>query len=344
MYKYTSTLYLPPLHRPHRSWQSAYRGADKATLTSEIWSLLWGAAASTEYRARLCAVEWSCDLFNFSDVAARRLCVSLCDDKVTAVRSAASRGLHPQSGQSANTAAVESGVAADSKSSRHPTFQSFVLGALSDDYLPTVARGGGAVPVGLQDFPHAALARALDFALDCHRAHAGNDSSSFDTTTDGIEDVNQDNEKATSVFLSLIEETLLSAPSATDGHHGHAQMVLLHRSAAVALQKLAAGEAAEPDSVGVGVEEEYETASSGAVNRRSAPVNGVAAKLASRGPWLQQWLGHEGSTAIREAFAETAGAAAEFMDPNVELVPLLKALEHKLKVRKILQQPRKGGL
>ncbi|CAM9494930.1 unnamed protein product [Scytosiphon promiscuus] len=82
-------------------------------------------------------------------------------------------------------------------------------------------------------------------------------------------------------------------------------MVLLHRSAAVALQRLAAGE-----------------------------VVGVAAKLASRGAWLQQWLGHEGSTEIREAFAETAGAAAEFMDPNSELVPFLRALGHKLKVRR----------
>lgn len=318
-------------------------------MTSELWSLLWGAAASSEYRARLCAVEWACDLFDFSDVPARRLCVSLCDDKVTAVRSAASRGLHPPppraaagfAGPSSEGAAADPGAGASAAlSSRHPTFDAFVLGAMRDEAVPSsLARGGEPAPASLQELPPAALARALDFALECHRAHGGDGGNKAKSgeTDGGKMDVvapegagGSDTEEAVAVFLSVIESTLESAPSATDGQHGHAQMVLLHRSAAVALQKLAAGDAscdAEADYLGNAPAAETTEATGAA-----APIVGVAAKLASRGPWLQQWLGHEGSTEIREAFAETTGAAAAFMEPDSELVPLLRALGHKLKV------------
>lgn len=303
--------------------QGAYRAAVGTSLTPELWCLLWGAAASSEHRARLCAVEWACDLFDFSDVAARRLCVTLCDDKVTAVRSAASRGLHPQSRASTtvpadDNAAIATATATASatKSSTHPKFKSFVLGALRDA-VPPGSSSPAPAPASLQELPPAALARALDFALECHRAHHHSSGSDGALSVEDVEGGGEaENEDAIAVFLSLIEDTLMSAPSATDGQHSHTQMVLLHRSAAVALRKLAAGDTgAAPGTV-----------------KKFSPVKGVAAKLASRGPWLQQWLGHESSTEIREAFAETTGAAAAFMDPNAELVSLLRALVHKLKV------------
>lgn len=323
--------------------QGAYRSAGGANLTSELWSLLWGAAASPEYRARLCAVEWACDLFDFSDVPARRLCVSLCDDKVTAVRSAASRGLHPPPRASSSFAgAADDGgaaamAAASATSSGHPRFESFVLGAMRDEAVPpSLARGGEPAPASLQELPPAALARALDFALECYRAHGASEGDRGAV------------EEAVAVFLSVIESTLESAPSAADGQHGHAQMVLLHRSAAVALQKLAAGDVGAgeqpgsddvdrqdtpaPVTAAAAVQQGGAAASAGST---AAPIPGVAASLACRGPWLQQWLGHEVSTEIREVFAETTGAAAEFMEPDSELVPLLRALGHKLKVTAI---------
>lgn len=306
--------------------QGAYRGAVGTSLTPELWSLLWGAAASSEHRARLCAVEWACDLFDFSDVAARRLCVTLCDDKVTAVRSAAARGLHPPPSASTTALADDSAATAIATatttmtvSSKHPSFESFVLGALRDNVGPTASTRENIAPspASLQELPPAALARALDFALECHKAHhRASGSDGAHSVKDAKRDDEVESEEAVAVFLSLIEDTLLSAPSATDGQHSHTQMVLLHRSAAVALRKLAAGD----------------TGAAPGIARKFSPVKGVAAKLASRGPWLQQWLGHESSTEIREAFAETTGAAAAFMDPNAELVSLLRALVHKLKV------------
>lgn len=280
--------------------QNAYRGVDSVNVTSEIWLLLWAASSSSEYRARLCAVEWACDLFNFSDVAARRLCVTLCDDKVTAVQNSAARGLQPAGGSGA----------ADARLSEYPTFGSFVLGALRDGAMPATS---------VHDLSPAALARALNFALECRR---------MQTLRGGDE---REDDEAIAVFLSLIEATLRTAPSATDGQHSHAQVVLLHRSAAVAMKKLAAGDSN-------GVEGSYANAENNINSARKfdaagmLPVSGLAAKLASRGPWLQQWLGHESSTEIRESFAATTGAAAEFMDPNAELVPLLRALGLKLKV------------
>lgn len=275
-------------------------------------------------------MEWACDLFDFSDVAARRLCISLCDDKVTSVRSAASRGLHPPA-STATTAAANDDSAKNSTPSAHPSFEAFVLGALRKNAVQAVAGSGGAKPASVQDFPPVALARALDFALECRKAASsrGRGGDNADLMDDDSPEDGKENEEAVNVFLALIEATLMSAPSATDGQHGHAQIVVLHRSAAVALRKLATG-----DSAGLG-DAQVDTEGNKAVGQvasRSRPVAGVAAKLASRGPWLQQWLGHEGSTEIREAFAETTGAAAEFMDPNAELVPLLRALGHKLKV------------
>ncbi|CAM9848142.1 unnamed protein product, partial [Ectocarpus fasciculatus] len=314
-------------------------------LKSELWSLLWGAAASPEHRARLCAIEWACDLFDFSDVAARRLCVSLCDDKVTAVRSAATRGLHPPRTPASHALAAAEGVAAADAAppragpSTHPTFEAFVLGALRDEAVPSsLARGGEPAPASLGELPPAALARALDFALECHKAHGGKASSDGNSKEAAAMEGGGgkgSTEEAVAVFLALVETTLASAPSATDGQHGHAQMVLLHRSAAVALQKLAAGDggANDPGTTAFLQQDadQRDDSHAGAQAVRSEPIKGVAAKLASRGPWLQQWLGHESSTEIREAFAETTGAAAEFMDPNSELVPLLRALGHKLK-------------
>lgn len=324
--------------------QGAYRSTGGDNLKSELWSLLWGAASSPEYRARLCAVGWACDLFEFSDVAARRLCISLCDDKVMAVRSAASRGLHPPTRTSTSYAsASESGTATTvsaegAASSKHPRFEAFVLGAMRDEAVPSsLARGGEPGPASLQELPPAALARALDFALQCHKAHGSGsdgktnssdeDDKKVDIVTASEGEDGHKTEEAVAVFLSVIESTLASAPSATDGQHGHAQMVLLHRSAAVALQKLAAGDVSDEPGATLLQPTDPDLQDSG-----SAPVVGVAAKLASRGPWLQQWLGHEGSTEIREAFAETTGAAAEFMEPDSELVPLLRVLGHKLKV------------
>lgn len=322
--------------------QGAYRTAGGINLTSELWSLLWGAAASNEYRARLCAVEWACDLFDFSNVAARRVCISLCDDKVTAVRSAASRGLHPPRASGAATGAVAEDITASSaRSSNYPTFEAYVLGALHDDTASAVVRGGGPAPAMLRDLPPAALAQALDFALDCRRAHCHGVDAAGSKTVDvqGVtrqladDDNGQREAEAVDLFFSLIETTLLSAPSVTDGQHGHTQMVLLHRSAAVALQKLAIGEST--DIAGAQVAQ-VDAEGGGAFGRRglwkSPPALGVAEKLACRGPWLQQWLGHEGSAEIREAFAEATGAAAVFMDPDAELVPLLRALGLKLKV------------
>lgn len=324
--------------------KGAYRRTGGANLTSELWSLLWGAAASTEYRARLCAVEWACDLFDFSDVAARRVCVSLFDDKVTAVRSAAARGLRPPPRTSTKTASADESVTVDlQQASRHPSFESFVLGALRDDAVPAIARGKGSAPASLQELPPVAFARALDFALECRNEHSGHgtNSSSDSSSSHSIanvkeakQDVDIENEEAVTVFLSLIETTLMSAPSATDGQHGQAQMVLLHRSAAVALQKLAAGSPTKTGEALAGIDQDE---AGRQASPRLPPVAGVAAKLASRGPWLQQWLGHESSTEIREAFAETTGAAAAFMDADTELVTLLRALGHKLKVRKDLQ-------
>lgn len=289
---------------------------------------------------------WACDLFEFSEVAARRLCISLCDDKVTAVRSAASRGLHPPPCTSTSDAsAAENGAepansSGGATSSKHPRFEAFVLGAMRDEAVPSsLARGGEPGPVSLQELPPAALACALDFALECHRAHgSGSIAKANNSDENGkkndfaaleAEDGHETAE-AVAVFLSVIESTLASAPSATDGRHGHAQMVLLHRSAAVALRKLAAGDVTDEPGAAFLHETDPDHRDSG-----SAPVVGVAANLASRGPWLQQWLGHEGSTEIREAFAETTGAAAEFMEPDSELVPLLRALGHKLKVKRI---------
>ena len=295
--------------------QNAYRSAHGANLAPEIWSLLWAASSSPEYRARLCAVEWACDLFDFSNVAARRLCVSLCDDKVTAVRNAAARGLEPVGGGAR-------------PSSKHPTFESFVLGALRDGAMLGTRTVEGMADAGasIHELPPTVLARALNFAMECRRTRAGRGGGSGG---DRVED-----DEAVAVFLSLIEKTLMSAPSATDGQHGHSQMVLLHRSAAVALKKLTAGD------IGDAVDSHADTEGNRATNEKFAArampsVSGVAARFASRGPWLQQWLGHEGSTEIREAFAETTGAASQFMDPDAEMVPLLRALVHKLKVCKL---------
>ena len=305
--------------------QGAYRGTVDTSLTPELWSLLWGAAASSEHRARLCAVEWACDLFEFSDVAARRLCVTLCDDKVTAVRSAAARGLHPPPRTSITSAADDSAATAIATatatvtiSSKYPSFTSFVLGALrAAGPTASTRKKTSPAPASLQELPPSALARALDFALECHKAHhRSSGSDDAHSVEAAARDGEVESEEAVAVFLALIEDTLLSAPSATDGQHSHTQMVLLHRSAAVALRKLAAGD----------------TSTTPGMARRFSPVKGVAAKLASRGPWLQQWLGHESSTEIREAFAETTGAAAAFMDPNAELISLLRALVHKMKV------------
>lgn len=214
-----------------------------------------------------------------------------------------------------------------------------MLGALRDEAVPSsLARGGEPAPASLGELPPAALARALDFALECHKAHGGKADSNgaADISSKVGEGGKGSTEEAVAVFLVLVETTLASAPSATDGQHGHAQMVLLHRSAAVALQKLAAGDggANDPSTTMFPQQDADQRDGSHAVAQavRSEPIKGVAVRLASRGPWLQQWLGHESSTEIREAFAETAGAAAEFMDPNSELVPLLRALGHKLKV------------
>lgn len=288
---------------------------------------------------------------------ARRLCVSLCDDKVTAVRSAASRGLHPPPRTSSTFAgsaedgggggAAAAAATVSLAPSRHPRFEAFVLGAMREESVPSsLARGGEPAPVSLQELPPAALARALDFALECHRAHRGSDEDGSKATAKGEDGEGTEEKEAVAVFLSVIESTLESAPSATDGQHGHAQMVLLHRSAAVALQKLAAGDVGggEPGATFHHSDEDHRgmptpdaaaavQAEEAVLARSAAPIVGVAASLASRGPWLQQWLGHEASTEIREAFAETTGAAAEFMEPDSELVPLLRALGHKLKVK-----------
>lgn len=270
-------------------------------------------------------------------MAARRLCVSLCDDKITAVRSAASRGLQPPS-PSSTVSEGDKNKRIPSVSLKYPSFGSFVLGALRAEAVPAMARGDGAVPVSINELPPTALARALDFALECRQANSAcSNGVSGGGEIDGMEDadegIRRENDEAVGVFLSLIESTLASAPSATDGQHGHAQMVLLHRSAAVALQKLTAGDVADP---GGSVPQEDESGEEVVpeVAGRSIPVKGVAAKFAARGSWLQQWLGHESSTEIREAFAETAGAAAVFMDPEKELVPLLRGMGHKLKVRR----------
>lgn len=272
-------------------------------------------------------MEWACDLFDFSDVAARRLCISLCDDKVTAVRSAASRGLQLQPPTSA--AAPDSSTATTTKtSSTYPKFAAFILGTLRDDAAPALDRDGGAAPASFKEFAPAALARAVDFALECRRAHPHHDTIINNASSDAMADMTdleaESEEEAVRIFVSFIEATLEIAPSAADGQHGHAQTALLHRSAAMALQKLTVGDSPAGGSQG--------EADGNQTVMLCAPAVGVAKNLASRGPWLQQWLGHEASTEIREAFAEVTGAAAVFMDPDAELVPLLRALGLKLKV------------
>lgn len=283
-------------------------------------------------------------MFEFSNVAARRLCLSLCDDKVTAVRSAASRGLKPPSPASSGSVTADASgggghdAAGAARPSSYPTFEAFVLEALSDDPSSAVLRGRGGTPPSFRELPPAALARALDFVVECRRdrsrvpgATAG---ASIPVAASGkpSEGDGERESEALEAFLSLIEDTLMRAPSATDGHHGNTQMVLLHRSAAVALRGLVAGDAHDR------VRGHSGSSSGGRMDgvnpkARLAPTAGVAQKLSSRGPWLQQWLGHEGSTDIREAFAEVTGRAALYMNPDTELVPLLRALGLKLKVR-----------
>lgn len=266
-------------------------------------------------------MEWACELFDFSNVAARRLCISMCDDKVTAVRSAASRGVRPLPRTSS----------APSKGDNYPTFATFVLGALSDDTAPAIVRGGGAAPVSCKDLAPAALSRALDFALECRKAHPHGVSDASGGAAQAMEDEGTESEEeAVAVFMSRVEYTLESAPSAADGQHGHAQMILLHRSAAVALQIMAVGDSSRV--VNSGAEAAPWGVADASPGASMLPAAGVAQNLASRGPWLQQWLGHEASTEIREAFAEITGAAAVYMNPNTELVPLLRALDLKLKV------------
>lgn len=292
-------------------------------------------------------MEWACDLFEFSDVAARCLCVSLCGDNVTAVRSAALRGLHPRSPASSASAAVTTPRDANTTlgdntlSSSYPTFEKFVLGALRDDAGDGVVRKEHKARVSVREWPSKALARALDFALECLKEHSHASSgeirrgekSATPPEIPADADNGRDKGEAVEAFLSLIGDTLSRAPSATDGQHGHGEMVLLHRSAAVALQGLAVGDF---DS---GIHEQLKSvdgSNSDVEHGLSSWVSfkaEVAKKLASRGQWLQQWLGHEGSTEIREAFAVVSGAAAIFMEPNAELVPLLRSLGLKIRVR-----------
>ncbi|CAM9675775.1 unnamed protein product, partial [Choristocarpus tenellus] len=199
---------------------SAALGALKGALASELWTLLESAAASTEHRSRLCAVEWACDLFPFSSVPARRLCMSLCDDGVTAVRAAATRGLCPPTPFTSVAKAtvqlpgglVEGGMRKASVFHRYPTFSGFVLGALQKDRTSGMgtsveeAIGPGDGPL---DLPPAALARGLDFAMECWREM-------------GVE----------------IDGVAGSVDASSNGQHGHSQTMLLHRSAAIALWHL----------------------------------------------------------------------------------------------------------
>ncbi|CAN0052379.1 unnamed protein product, partial [Discosporangium mesarthrocarpum] len=169
----------------------------------------------------------------------------------------------------------------------------------------------------------------MDFALEC-RGEVGirvvRVKGPGGGRVDGKMEVNgagegEEEEEAVSVFMGLIESALGRSVSATDDHQVNAQTILiLHRSAANALWRLVDPVAATMVGPGAG-------------DRAAGPraAKGVAARLASRGPWLQQWLGDESSTGVREAFAGVTGVVAGFMDPNKELVPLLRALSLKLK-------------
>lgn len=320
--------------------QSSYRGAGAGDLTSELWFLLWDAACSAEHRARLCAVEWACELFDFSNVAARHLCISLCDDKVTAVRSAALRGLSPPQRVSVTPSASTSAgddasitMNVTDQTRRFPSFENFVFGVLRDD--SPMGRGGGAEPPDVDELSPEALARALRFALECMDESMPIDGVVTGAPAEGevlgiSGEAKNHHKEALDEYVSLIESILERSPLATDGQHSHAQMVVLHRSAALALQRVVQGDFDGAFRQTGPPNDNVEPKGTGL---RVAPAPRIAKRFSSRGQWLQGWLGHEGSIEIREAFAEVTGAAAVFMDPNTELVPLLRALGLKLRVR-----------
>ncbi|KAG5179440.1 proteasome stabiliser-domain-containing protein [Tribonema minus] len=256
-------------------------------LSGELWELLWHAARARE-RARLCAVEWACDLHPFACAPARHLCAALSDDAVTAVRQAALRGLKPPA--RAPGAPVDGDAA-----SAWPAFSDSVGCALSDSAHP------GSGPFGVGELTPVALAHALEFAVACLR-HGGSGGGGAPF------------ELALRVLVGRLELALAAAPSATDPLRAHAPTARLHRAAAQCLAALLAG--AQDGGGGGGAE------------AAAAPRWAIALRetFAPRAPWLLHWLAHESSADVRESFAEVAGLCAPHMAPQDQLVPLLRGL------------------
>jgi hypothetical protein len=126
--------------------RSAFRDpvASSPALEGEVWGLLWTAARNdSEDRARLSALDWAVGVFPFSHPVARHLCAYLSGDSMSAVLSAAERGLAPPL----------PGMA-------YPSFTSFVEQALAD----TPCTGLG---ISAKSLSPLALASALEFSTHC---------------------------------------------------------------------------------------------------------------------------------------------------------------------------------
>eukprot|EP00953_Heterococcus_sp_UTEX-ZZ885_P034921 18063-Heterococcus_DN1.PRE.2 len=283
-----------------------------ALLIGELWELLWVAARSKEHRARLCSIEWACDLFPFNNAVARHLCAALSDDGVTAVRAAARRGLQPPttaatSATAAATATTENSddaaMVVDSSSeitqtvSQQQQQQQQLLPAFADFVycaLQSQSRSGHG-PITVSELRPAALAHTLEFALS---------TLQLDTTATAVATTTTvpPEPAALSVFVARLEAALAAVSSAVDPLQGHASTQQLHRSAALCLKQLLLQHA------------QFQWSQQ------------LCTAYTDRGQWLQHWLAHESSTDIRDSFAEIVGCVALYMAPDSQAVPLLRGL------------------
>jgi hypothetical protein len=288
-----------------------------ALLIGELWELLWVAARSKEHRARLCSIEWACDLFPFNNAVARHLCASLSDDGVTAVRAAARRGLQPPTTAAtvpatANTAAttgdsddaalvVDSGSEAAQTASQQQQQQQQLLPAFADFVYCTLQSQShsGHGPITVSELRPAALAHTLEFALSTLQLDTtATATAAAATTTTTV----PPEPAALSVFVARLEAALAAVSSAVDPLQGHASTQQLHRSAALCLKQLLLQHA------------QFQWSQQ------------LCRAYTDRGQWLQHWLAHESSTDIRESFAEIVGCVALYMAPDSQAVPLLRGL------------------
>jgi hypothetical protein len=282
-----------------------------ALLIGELWELLWVAARSKEHRARLCSIEWACDLFPFSNAVARHLCASLSDDGVTAVRTAARRGLQPPAAAATTAATTDNSDAAamfvDSSSEAVQTRSQQQQQQQQQQLLPAFAdfvhcalqsqSHSGHGPITVSELSPAALAHTLEFALSTLQL----DSTASAATAAVV----QPEPAALSVFVARLEAALAAVSSAVDPLQGHASTQQLHRSAALCLKQLLLQQ--QPA-------------------QQCEWSQQLCRAYTDRGQWLQHWLAHESSTDIRESFAEVVGCVALYMAPDSQAVPLLRGL------------------